>query len=271
MRVRVGCTLSYELPEPTPALFCVAARERDRLLCEDWELEPEMAREVRDAYGNRIWRVLAPAGVLRLRYDARVEVDSAPDPSLPDLPAVPIDALPVGVLPFLLPSRHCPSDQVIEEAWERFGGAPEGWPRVQAICDWIHGHVAYEGGSTSGTTGLDAYREGRGVCRDFAHVAVMLCRAVNIPARYVCGYLPDIGVPPDPRPMDFHAWFEAYLGGDWRTFDARHNIPRIGRVVIARGRDAVDTAFATLFGAGALTEMTVWAEEERGRNGNDPS
>jgi transglutaminase-like putative cysteine protease len=264
MRVRIGCELTYELPATTPALLCVAARERDfhRLLCEDFDLSPEIPfREERDGFGNRIWRVTPGAGEFRLRYDAHVEVDAAPDPVLPGLPGTPIDALPTETLPYLLPSRHCPSDLVMEEAWQRFGATPEGWARVQAICDFIHETVAYGGDSTSATTGLDAYHARLGVCRDFAHIAVMLCRAVNIPARYVCGYLPEIGVPPDSRPMDFHAWFEAYLDGSWRTFDARHNVPRIGRVVIARGRDAVDAAFATLYGTGTLAAITVWAEE----------
>jgi transglutaminase-like putative cysteine protease len=170
--------------------------------------------------------------------------------------------LPDDVLIYTLPSRHCQSDHVIADAWQMFGQAPDGWARVQAVCDWVHQHISYGyGNSTSTTSGYDAYLQRRGVCRDFAHIAVMFCRALNIPARYACGYLPDIAVPYNPIPMDFHAWFEAYVGGAWRTFDARHNTPRIGRVLIAHGRDAVDTALLTSYGSSRLTGFQVWSDE----------
>jgi transglutaminase-like putative cysteine protease len=176
-----------------------------------------------------------------------------------------VELLPYDVLPYTLPSRYCDSDLLIDDAWHMFGATSPGWARVQAVCDWVHREITYGAGSTAHTTGYQAYQQRRGVCRDFAHIAISLCRALNIPARYVCGYLPDIGVPPDPTPMDFHAWFEAYLDGAWYTFDARHNRPRIGRVVIGRGRDAIDLALVTSYGPAELTSILVWAD------GVDPS
>jgi transglutaminase-like putative cysteine protease len=262
--VRVGCEAVYESPEPAPSQFLVRPRERDAhlLLEEATTTEPFTPILVwTDPFGNTLWRLTALAGPFRIRYDALVEVLSIPDPVLPDLPVVPVGELPDDVLPYLLPSRHCPSDLLAEDAWRLFGNTPEGWTRVQAVCDWMHANITYETGSVATTSADEVYRQRRGVCRDFAHLAVTFCRAVNVPARYVCGYLPDVGVPPDPRPMDFHAWFEAHLGGAWRTFDARHNVPRIGRVAIARGRDAVDAAWATVYGASRLVRLQVWADE----------
>jgi transglutaminase-like putative cysteine protease len=264
MRVRVGCDVVYEAAEPAPMLFMVRPRERDGhlLLEETRDVTPEApVRGFTDGFGNEIWRVTAPVGRFRLRYDALVDVSPLPDPVMADLPGTPVAALPDETLPSLLPSRHCQSDLLFEEAWQQFGDTPDGGARVQAICDWTHSNVIYEEGSGATTSALEAYRQRRGVCRDFAQIGIMLCRAMNIPARYVCGYLADIGVPPDPRPMDFHAWFEAYVGSAWRTFDARHNVPRIGRVVIARGRDAGDAAWATVFGNSRLVSLEVWADE----------
>lgn len=233
-----------------------------RIVDERREVAPDVAvHAYRDEFGNEVWRWTAPAGEMRIGYHALAEVAASPDPQLPELPGTRIDQLPDQLLPYTLPSRYCPSDLVLDDAWQLFGGAPEGWARVQAVCDWIHANVTYGGQSGSSTTGYDSYRERAGVCRDFAHLGVMFCRALNIPARYISGYLPDIDVPLDGRPMDFHAWFEAYLAGEWRTFDARHGVPRIGRVVIARGRDAVDTAFLTTYGDTTLTRLTVWADE----------
>ena len=265
MFVRVGCELVLETDAPTP-INCIV-RPRDRswhvLLDERRETEPGIpVYEFQDSFGNHIWRWTAPAGLMRLRYDALARLPVEPDPVLRDLPGTLVQDLPGEVLMYTLPSRHCQSDLVVDEAWRMFGDVQPGWARVQAICDWIHANVEYGyGNSTSATTGYEAYQNRRGVCRDFAHIAVMFCRAMNIPARYVCGYLPDIDVPYNPIPMDFHAWFEAYIGGAWRTFDARHNTPRIGRVLIAQGRDAVDTAILTCYGASRLVSMTVWADE----------
>ena len=264
MHVRVGCEFTIESTAPTPSAGIVRPRDRDWhvLLDERRIVSPDVpVHTYTDRFGNQAWRWIAPAGTLRIRYDAIVEVPPMPDPVLIDLPGTFVDQLPDDVLIYTLPSRHCQSDLVIGEAWRLFEDVPDGWARVQAICDWTHQNIEYGyGNSTTTTSGYEAYQQRRGVCRDFAHIAVMFCRAMNIPARYACGYLPDIDVPYNPTPMDFHAWFEAYLGGAWRTFDARHNTPRIGRVLIARGRDAVDTAILTSYGPSALTGFTVWAD-----------
>ena len=212
-----------------------------------------------DNYGNIIWRTIADAGSLRVVHDLIIEVSAGLDPYLPHLRGVGVQDLPDHVVVYTLPSRYCESDKLSDEAWQRFGNLPSGWAQVQAICDHLHSQIPYRAGSTFSTSALEAYRAGHGVCRDFAHMGIALSRALSLPARYVGGYLPDIGVPFDPNPMDFHAWFEVYLEGAWRTFDARHNRPRTGRVVIATGRDAADTAFSTTYGATTLERMRVWA------------
>jgi len=265
MRVRIGCEFTIESSAPTPTASIIRPRDRDwhTLLMERRTVSPDVpVHSYIDGFGNQAWRWLAPTGTMQIRYDAIADVPDSPDPVLADLPGTFIDAVPDDALIYTLPSRHCQSDLIINEAWQLFSAAPDGWARVQAICDWTHQNIEYGyGNSFSTTSGYDAYQQRRGVCRDFAHIGVMFCRAMNIPARYVCGYLPDIGVPYDPNPMDFHAWFEAYVGGAWRTFDARHNKPRIGRVLIARGRDAVDTAILTSYGLSTLTGMSVWAAQ----------
>lgn len=265
MHVRVGCEFIVESSAPTPTACIVRPRERGwhTLLNERRSISPDVPiEEYIDSFGNHVWRWIAPEGRMSLRYDAIAWVPPEADPLLVDLPGALVDALPDEALVYTLPSRHSPSDLVIDTAWELFGDVPDGSARVQAICDWAHQNIEYGyGNSTSTTSGYDAYQQRRGVCRDFAHIAVMFCRAMNIPARYACGYLPDIAVPYNPTPMDFHAWFEAYLDGAWRTYDARHNTPRIGRVLIARGRDAVDAAFLTSYGPSTLTSLLVWADE----------
>lgn len=263
MQIRIGCAFHYELPAITPMVFIVRPGYYDQhhLLNEIYQVTPKVPIEdYLDHFGNRVWRLLAPIGSLHLEYDALVEVPATPDLVLTHLPQTPIEQVPYDVLPYTLPSRYCESDLFTNDAWQLFGNVMPGWPRVQAICDWIHREIVYGAGSTSSTSAYQAYQARRGVCRDIAHIAISLCRALNIPARYVCGYLPDVGVPPDPTPMDFHAWFEVYLGGAWFTFDARHNIPRIGRVVIARGRDAVDVALTTIYGMTELVSLRVWAD-----------
>jgi transglutaminase-like putative cysteine protease len=265
MRIRVGCEFTIESSAPTPTASIIRPRHRDwhALLAEQRTVSPDIpVHSYIDGFGNQAWRWVAPQGTMQIRYDAIAEVPAAPDPVLADLPGTFVDQLPDEVLIYTLPSRHCQSDLIIDDAWRLFSAAPDGWARVQAICDWTHQNIEYGyGNSTSTTSGYDAYQQRRGVCRDFAHIAVMFCRAMNIPARYACGYLPDIDVPYNPTPMDFHAWFEAYVGGAWRTFDARHNTPRIGRVLIARGRDAVDTAILTSYGPSQLTGFSVWADQ----------
>ena len=197
--------------------------------------------------------------------DAVVEDPGTPDPVALDATQVPVERLPAETLIFLLGSRYCETDRLSEAAWALFGRSPAGWGRVQAISDFVHSHVTFSHEHADPKkTAWDVFVGRKGVCRDFAHLGVALCRCMNIPARYCTGYLGDIGVPPDPAPMDFSGWFEAYLGGHWHTFDARHNVPRIGRVLIARGRDAADVAISTTFGPNTLAGFQVWTEEVEG-------
>lgn len=264
LRLRVGCNVDYQTMGHTPMYFVVQVRDTppQRVIRElVWSKPQRPIDRVRDTFGNPLWRVVAPPGRFRLRYDALVEVPAPADPVFPAVQPTPVEALPGDVVPFLWPTRYCPSDRLIDEAWRLFGDTPPGWQRVQAVSDWMHREIEYGSGSTSATDAIEVYEARRGVCRDFAHLAITFCRALNMPARYVCGYLPDIGVEPLPIPMDFHAWFQVWLDGAWRTFDARHNMPRIGRVIIATGRDAVDGAWATVFGSARLNQLEVWADE----------
>jgi transglutaminase-like putative cysteine protease len=217
-----------------------------------------------DAFGNTCSRVLAPAGRFRLYNDAVIEDDGRPDEIDPSAVQFPVEHLPPDVLQFLLASRYCEVDLLKDAAWQLFSSAAPGWPRVQAICDWCHANIAFGYEFAHSTkTAAGVYRERKGVCRDFTHLAITFCRCLNIPARYATGYLGDIGVPADPAPMDFSAWFEVYLGGRWWTMDARHNTPRIGRVLMARGRDAVDVALTTAFGVANLESFQVWTHDTR--------
>jgi len=225
--------------------------------------EPRLEmREYRDGFGNLCWRLVLPEGETLVRYDAIVEVSPEPDMVVPDAPLVPVEELPDDTLVFTLPSRYIESDLLLDDAWQLFGNTPPSWARVQAVCDWVHANIQYGYGlSGPTTTALDVFKNRQGVCRDFAQISVAFCRALNIPARYTFGYFPDIAVEPPDVAMDFHAWFEAYLGGRWYTFDARHNVPRIGRVKIAHGRDAVDVALSTSYGSAVLNSMVVWSDE----------
>ena len=265
IQLRVGCEFQFETDLPVPMLMLVQPRPDDehRVLYQSRWLRPEVRlREYVDGFGNVCWRFVAPGGPLSVRYDAVVETTGEPDPVHPAAEQVPVEDLPDDTLVFTLPSRYVESDLLLDAAWELFGQTPPGWARVQAICDWVHQNVRFENGaSTAATTAMDIFRQRAGVCRDFALLSVAFCRALNIPARYTFGYLPDIAVEPPDVPMDFHTWFEAYLGGRWYTFDARHNMPRIGRVVIGRGRDAVDVALTTSYGSAHLEKMTVWADQ----------
>jgi len=268
VRVRAGFSLTFEVPYPTPMLFVVQPRERleptgtrQRMVAQRPLGAAQGIHTYTDTHGNLIWRALAEPGTFTLGHDLIAEVTRHPDPAFPDLPKHRVEDLPDETVTYLLPSRYVDSDLVSAEAWDRFGHIQGGWAQVQAVCDYLQDECVYGAGSTSSTTARQALDSKRAVCRDFAHLGVAFCRALNIPARYVCGYLPDIDVTPDPVPMDFHAWFEAYLGGQWRTFDARHNRPRAGRVLIAGGRDASDVAFTTSFGSARLLSMKVWADE----------
>lgn len=264
MYIHVGCRILYECPQSTPMLFALSPSHNSNhyLVEEKRSVMPSVTlNEYMDIYGNTIWRLVAPEGLFQIDYNALVALPATPDSIFPYLPKTLVENLPSDVIIYTLPSRLCPSDLFVNDAWQLFGDIEGGWAQVQAVCDWLHENILYAPDSTSSTTAWDSYQQRRGVCRDFAHLGVSFCRALNFPARYVCGYLPDIDVPFDPTPMDFHAWFEVFIDGLWCTFDARHNTPRIGRVLVARGRDAVDVAFATLYGNAQMVTLKVWANQ----------
>jgi transglutaminase-like putative cysteine protease len=265
MQVHVGCEFEYDCPHPMATVWQVRPRPDGphRVVTEGWEKQPAIpATSYRDGFGNVCDRMSLPEGAARIRYDAVAEVPPTFDEADKDAAWVPVEDLPPEALVFLLPSRFCLPDLLRDIAWELFGTTAPGWPQVQAVCDWVHEHIRFGyGSSTALTTAVDVYNERTGVCRDYTHLAVSFCRALNVPARYVCGYLPDIAVTPPDLPMDFCAWLEAYLEGRWWTFDPRINVPRTGRVVIGRGRDATDVAMVTAYGQPTLRNMTVWADE----------
>lgn len=268
MHIRVGCEFSYQAEVPTHAVIQVEPRlERAvRALDERWENVPvlPMSRYL-DSFGNICRRTTLPAGDSRLRYDAQLEVPSVPDPQAPGLAEVPPAELPDDVLVYTLASLYCPTMELADAAWSLFGSMPPGWGRVQAICDWVHSEITFGYMRTAPfVTATDVFNARAGVCRDFAHLAITFCRALNIPARYAFGYLPDIDVPPATDPMDFCGWMEVFLGGSWWTFDPRNNQPRLGRSLIGRGRDALDVAMVSTYGGPVLTGMTVWADEVAG-------
>jgi transglutaminase-like putative cysteine protease len=266
MKIHVGYDLIYECVQPTPIIFMLnvhPSRAADLLTADRMRITP--ARSINsyvDAFGNKCVRLLAPAGEIRIAGDAIVADSGLPDPVDPGAEEHAVADLPHDALVFLLGSRYCQTDRLMQTAWNLFGTTPPGWQRVQAICDFVHNRIKFGYEHAAPMRGaVEALAQGRGVCRDFAHLAVALCRCMNIPARYCTGYLGDIGVPPDPTPMDFSAWVEVYVGGRWHTFDARHNTPRIGRILIARGRDAADVAISTTFGANTLKRFEVRTDE----------
>jgi transglutaminase-like putative cysteine protease len=263
MKVRIGCEFEWESSGSTPSIWQIRARPEECILSERWVTDPELGRAFYgDAFGNVCDRLTLPAGRLTLTYDAVAEVSDYPDPVDIYARQVSVDALPAEALVYLLPSRFCQSDLLFDEAWKLFGDVEPGWARVQAVNNWVHTNVDWQAGtSTSTTSACDILRQGEGVCRDFAHLGLTFCRSLNVPARYVFGYLPDIDVPPPYPEMDFCAWFEVYLGDRWWTFDPRNNERRIGRVVIGRGRDAADVAMVTTYGGPVLSGMRVWAEQ----------
>ena len=265
MFIRIGFEATVECKTETPFLLALLLHSStdNRLIGSDW-LRTDPAVPLKafiDGFGNRRTRLVAPPGRLTLWSDCVVEDKGLPDPYDWTAHQHGIADLPSETLTYLMASRYCEVDELIEKAWALFGQVPPGWARVQAICNWVHNHLTfgYQFGRPT-KTAVDAMRERTGVCRDFAHLAIALCRAMNIPARYASGYLGDIGVPPSGA-GDFCAWFEAYLGGRWHTFDARYNTPRIGRVLMVRGRDATDVAMMTSFGSYDLTSLRVWTDE----------
>ena len=266
MQIRAGYEITYACPQPTPMVLLLSvhpSRMPDIAGAHRIVLDPPVEpHDYRDAFDNICTRVTAPAGELTISTDFVIADPGTPDIVAPEAEQLPVQALPDDVLVYLLGSRYCDTDHLAGEAWAMFGNGPTGWGRVQAICDYVHERLSFGYQHASATrTAWDGFREQRGVCRDFAHLAITLCRCMNIPARYCTGYLGDIGIPPVPDPMDFSAWFEAYLGGRWYTFDARHNTPRIGRILMARGRDATDVALSTTFGPTRLARFKVHTAE----------
>jgi transglutaminase-like putative cysteine protease len=266
MKIRAGYEISYDCLQPTPMIVTLdvhSSRSKDLLTPDRMQLTPSiLANTYRDGFGNTCHVIHAPAGRLTMSSDFLIRDSGLPDDVAPDAAQHSLEKLPVDTLVYLLGSRYCETDRFTNIAWSLFGKIPKGWPLVQAICDYVHGHIKFGYEHASPTkTAWDAHAEKRGVCRDFAHLAVTLCRCMNVPARYCTGYLGDIGVPLEDTPMDFSAWFEVYLGGRWYTFDARHNTPRIGRILMARGRDATDVAIVTSFGPCTLAGFKVVTDE----------
>jgi transglutaminase-like putative cysteine protease len=266
MLIRVGYELIYDCPQPTPMALMLNvhySRAADLAMPDRVTTNPSIPiASYRDAFGNWCSRIVAPAGQLRLSSSAVVKDSGEPETIVLSERQQAVQDLPDDCVLFLLGSRYCETDRLTDIAWNLFGHAPTGTRRVQAICDYVHRHITFGYENARSTrTALEAFNEGRGVCRDYAHLAVAFCRCMNIPARYCTGYLGDMGMPPPYGPMDFAAWFEAYVDGRWHTFDARNNMPRIGRVLIARGRDATDVAITNTFGPNTLVSFKVWTDE----------
>jgi transglutaminase-like putative cysteine protease len=266
VEIRAGYDIAFQCFQQTPmtlALSIEPARVKDLLSEHRIRFSPDVpSRDYVDMFGNTCTRIVAPAGLIEIRNDFVIEDSGLPDEVAPDARQLEVDELPDDILVYLLGSRYCDTEKLSNPAWSLFGGVTPGWQRVQAICDYAHQRISFGyQHARCDRTASEGLGEGVGVCRDFAHLAVTLCRCMNIPARYCTGYLGDIGVPRDPAPMDFSAWFEVYLDGRWFTFDARHNHQRIGRIVMARGRDAADVAISTTFGAVQLVKFSVVTDE----------
>lgn len=265
MRIRAGYEIAYDCPAPTPMLLMLHVRpERigDLETSDAVTTDPVVPlRQYMDRFGNVCTRLVAPAGRITLRADFVIRDDGEPDPVVPDAIQHAVEDLPDHVIEFLLPSRYCELELLNDLAWKTFGDTPPGWARVQAIVDYAHERISFGYHHARPTkTANEAHEEGCGVCRDYAHLAITLCRCMNIPARYCTGYLGEIDVPPSGAPMDFSAWFQVWLGGAWRTFDARHNRPRVGRILMGVGRDATDVAITTNFGPMSLADFRVLTE-----------
>ncbi|MEH3146966.1 MAG: transglutaminase family protein [Methylobacterium frigidaeris] len=268
MRIRTGYAITFDSPVATPMLLMLSihpSRRDDLVTPHEIRFDPPIAsRDYLDGFGNTCTRIIAPLGFLTISADFTVTDSGEPDVCAPDAAQIAVEDLPDDVMVYLLGSRYCDTDKLSNVAWSLFGTTPLGWARVQAIVAFVHNHIRFDYQRADSTrSAFDAYNQREGVCRDFAHLAVTFCRCMNIPARYCTGYLGDIGVPAVPDPMDFSAWFEVYLGGRWYTFDARHNTPRIGRIVIARGRDATDVAITNSFGISRLAGFQVHTDEVR--------
>lgn len=266
--IAIGCHFTFDVTTDTAAVVLVEphVEEESRVVAPHFAVEPAVpTTSYLDLFQNRCRRLTLPTGEVHLRFDATVKDDGNLDVTDEHAPELAPADLPDEALQYLLPSRYCQSDEVAPFAFEQFGAIPRGWTRVQAVSDWVHDRIGFDYGKASPLfTAVDVLRDGHGVCRDFTHLGIALCRALNIPSRYVFGYLPDIEVPDPGVPMDFCAWMEVFLGDRWYTFDPRNGEHRIGRTVIGRGRDAADVAMVTTFGHVGLREMIVVAEQVPG-------
>jgi transglutaminase-like putative cysteine protease len=266
MQIRIGFELVYKCPQPTPMILTLNVhftRVAD-LVAPDHiiTIPPTPISGYRDGFGNWCSRIVAPQGDIRISSDTLINDSGRPDTIAPNALEHAVAQLPSETLVFLLGSRYCETDRLSETAWALFGQTPPGWARVQAICDYVHDHISFGYPYARMTrTALEAFNERQGVCRDYAHLAITFCRCMNIPARYCTGYLGDIGVPASADPMDFSAWLEVYLDGEWHIFDPRNNAARIGRVLIAQGRDAADVPLSNAFGPNILKGFKVWTDE----------
>jgi transglutaminase-like putative cysteine protease len=266
MIIRFGYEIQYEFAQPTPVVALLhvhPSRSADIIKPDHLVLTPFCStHQYFDTFGNCCTRFIAPAGQFQLRSDGLIGDGGMPEMTAPYANESPVQTLPTDSLMYLLGSRYCETEALMAFAWQRFGTVKPGWSRVQAVCDYVHSHIqfGYEFARVT-KTAFEAWNERRGVCRDYAHLAITLCRCLNIPARYCTGYLGDIGVPAMDAPMDFAGWFEAYLDGVWYTFDPRNNQRRIGRILMARGRDAADVAITTTFGPNVLKSFQVWTDE----------
>ena len=265
MKFRIGYEFQYKFPHTTPCLLALNvhhSRAGDLESADHVRTSPSIpVVGYRDLYGNWCNRLVAPPGIVTFSTDVIIHDDGKTDPVARGAGQVPIEQLRDEAIVFLLPSRFCESDKLLDLAWELFGKATPGWGRVQKICDFVHERIAFDYAQARPTrTAAEAYVESVGVCRDYAHLAIAFCRALNIPARYCTGYLSDIGTPQPYPPGDFAAWFEAYLDGGWHMFDPRNNEPRVGRFLVARGRDAADVAMVTTFGPNKLEKFRVWTD-----------
>jgi len=266
MRIQVGYEFIYDVPQPTPMILVLGthfSRASDVEVPDHLTSDPAVPIAFyRDGFGNWCNRLVAPPGRITLSARGIVRDSGKPDPVVPEARQFPVEDLPADTLVFLLGSRYCETDLLSETAWKLFGATPPGWARVQAICDFVHNHITFGYQFARPTkTAFEVFNERKGVCRDFAHLGIALCRAMNIPARYCTGYLGDIGIPPPDEPMDFAGWMEVFLDGRWYTFDPRNNVPRIGRIVIAHGRDAADVPITYTFGPNTLVSFRVWTDE----------
>jgi transglutaminase-like putative cysteine protease len=269
MQLRIGYELIYDFPQITPVILVVnvhSSRSADLIVRDDLVAEPHTPiAAYEDLFGNHCHRILAPAGRLRLTADAVIRDSGRPDEVSWSASQATVQDLPEDTLVFLLGSRYCETDLLSPTAWQLFSGTAQGHSRVQAICNFVHRHIRFDYQNARATRSAnETFHERVGVCRDYAHLAIAFCRCMNIPARYCTGYLSDIGTPLPYPPGDFAAWFEAWIGGRWYLFDPRNNEPRIGRVLMARGRDASDVAIATTFGPNTLQSFRVWTDETEG-------